>query len=95
MTVDRETVRHIARLARVRIEESEEEALAKELGGILDWVEALRSVDTEGVEPMTSAVATELRLRRDVVDDGKDPERVLQNAPARVAAFYSVPKVVE
>lgn len=95
MTVDRETVRHIARLARVRIEESEEEGLATELAGILDWVEALQAVDTEGVAPMTSVVAAELRLREDAVNDGSDREAVLKNAPARMADFYSVPKVVE
>ena len=95
MTVDKETVRHIARLARIRIDEAEEETLAKDLGGILQWIDALQAVDTEGVVPMTSAVATELKLREDAVDDGNMQEAVLKNAPDRMAVFYTVPKVVE
>ncbi|GAB5469276.1 MAG: Asp-tRNA(Asn)/Glu-tRNA(Gln) amidotransferase subunit GatC [Rhodospirillales bacterium] len=95
MTVTKETVRHIARLARIRIEESEEETLTDELGGILQWIDALQAVDTEGVEPMTSVVASQQRLREDVVDDGDRQEDVLANAPGRMAVFYSVPKVVE
>ncbi len=95
MAVDKDTVRHVARLARIRIDEAEEDTLAKELAGIMQWIDALQEVDTEGVEPMTSAVATELRLREDVVDDGAQPDAVLRNAPGRMAAFYTVPKVVE
>ncbi len=95
MAVDKDTVRHVARLARIRIDEAEEDTLAKELAGILQWIDALQAVDTEGVQPMTSAVASEPKLREDVVDDGGNPEAVLQNAPGRMAAFYTVPKVVE
>ncbi len=95
MTVDRKTVRHIARLARIRIDEAEEETLAQELGGILQWIDALKAVDTDGVEPMTSAVATELHLREDAVNDGNAQDAVLSNAPGRMAVFYTVPKVVE
>ncbi len=95
MTVDKETVRKIAHLARIRIDEAEEETLARELDGILQWIDALQAVDTEGVAPMTSAVATELRLREDEVADGDAQEAVLSNAPDRMAVFYTVPKVVE
>ncbi|MEO1192209.1 MAG: Asp-tRNA(Asn)/Glu-tRNA(Gln) amidotransferase subunit GatC [Pseudomonadota bacterium] len=95
MTVTKETVRHIARLARIRVDASEEENLARELGGILDWIDALQAVDTEGVEPMTSVVASQQPLRADQVNDGDAQEAVLQNAPQRMAVFYAVPKVVE
>jgi len=95
MTVDKDTVRNIARLARIRIDEAEEETLAQELGGILQWIDALQAVDTDGVAPMTSAVATELHLREDQVTDGDAQDAVLSNAPDRVGAFYTVPKVVE
>ncbi|MEQ8653452.1 MAG: Asp-tRNA(Asn)/Glu-tRNA(Gln) amidotransferase subunit GatC [Kiloniellales bacterium] len=95
MTVDTTTVRKIARLARIRIEDAEEATLAQELGGILQWIDELQAVDTEGVEPMTSAVATELHLREDAVTDGNAQEAVLSNAPERMAVFYTVPKVVE
>ena len=69
--------------------------LADELSGILAWIEQLNEVDTEGVEPMTSAVAAKLPWREDVVNDGGDPERVLSNAPRRDRNFFVVPKVVE
>ena len=63
--------------------------------GILDWIEQLDEVDTDGVEPMTSRGAAGLPLREDVVTDGGDPEKVLANAPEAEAGFFVVPKVVE
>jgi aspartyl-tRNA(Asn)/glutamyl-tRNA(Gln) amidotransferase subunit C len=95
MAIDAATVRKVARLARIAEPEEKLEPLAKELSGILDWIEQLGEVDTDGVEPMTSAVAVPLPMRDDVVTEGGDPERVLSNAPKRVGAFYVVPKVVE
>lgn len=95
MAVDRETVRHIARLARLEVGEAQSEALVGELNGILKWIEQLGEVDTTGIEPMTSVVATKLPLRADEVTEGGDPERVLKNAPQATAGFFTVPKVVE
>ncbi|MGF1629600.1 MAG: Asp-tRNA(Asn)/Glu-tRNA(Gln) amidotransferase subunit GatC [Kiloniellaceae bacterium] len=95
MSVDKETVAKIARLARVRVDESRGEAMAKELSNILDWIEQLSELDTEGVEPMTSVVSMKLPLRDDVVTDGGYPERVTANAPEAAHGFYAVPKVVE
>jgi len=89
------TVRKVARLARIAEPEGKLELLAKELNGILSWIEQLNEVDTVGVEPMTSAVAVALPMREDVVTDGGDPEKVLSNAPKRAGDFYVVPKVVE
>jgi len=95
MAVDRDTVRHIARLARLEIGEPQAAALVGELNGILGWIEQLKEIDTQGIEPMTSVVATKLPLRADVVTEGGDPERVLKNAPQATAGFFTVPKVVE
>ncbi|MPZ11208.1 MAG: Asp-tRNA(Asn)/Glu-tRNA(Gln) amidotransferase subunit GatC [Kiloniellaceae bacterium] len=95
MSVDKETVAKIARLARVRVDESRGEALAKELSNILDWIEQLSELDTEGVEPMTSVVSMTLPLRDDAVTDGGYPDRVTANAPEATHGFYTVPKVVE
>src|SRR3546814_1694211 len=81
MSVDKETVAKIARLARVRVDEGHKEALAKELSNILGWIEQLSELDTDGVEPMTSVVSTKLPLREDAVSDGGYPERVTVNAP--------------
>jgi aspartyl-tRNA(Asn)/glutamyl-tRNA(Gln) amidotransferase subunit C len=95
MSIDAATVRKVARLARLAEAEDRLEPLARELSGILDWIEQLNEVDVEGVEPMTSAVHTPLPLRDDVVTEGGDAQRVLANAPRRVGDFFVVPKVVE
>ncbi|WP_374570877.1 Asp-tRNA(Asn)/Glu-tRNA(Gln) amidotransferase subunit GatC [Phenylobacterium sp.] len=95
MAIDAATVRKVAKLARIAEAEDRLEPLAKELSGILNWIEQLNEVDTTGVEPMTSAVAAELPMREDVVTDGGDPAKVLSNAPKTVNGFFVVPKVVE
>jgi aspartyl-tRNA(Asn)/glutamyl-tRNA(Gln) amidotransferase subunit C len=95
MAIDAATVRKVAHLARIREPEEQLEAMAAELSGILAWIEQLNEVDIEGVEAMTSAVATTLPMRDDVVTDGGDPAAVLANAPNVDRNFYVVPKVVE
>ena len=95
MSVDKETVAKIARLARVRVDESHTDSLAKELSNILGWIEQLSELDTEGVEPMTSVVSMKLPLREDQVTDGGYPDKVTANAPEAAHDFYAVPKVVE
>ena len=95
MAIDAATVRKVARLARIAEPEARIEPLARELSGIMDWIEQLAKVDIEGVEPMTSAVSQPAPLRDDVVTEGGDPERVLANAPRRAGDFFVVPKVVE
>jgi aspartyl-tRNA(Asn)/glutamyl-tRNA(Gln) amidotransferase subunit C len=95
MTIDAATVRKVARLARIAQPEENVEQLARELSGIMTWIEQLAEVDTDGVEPMTSAVHTPLPMRDDVVTEGGDPAVVLSNAPKRAGAFFVVPKVVE
>ena len=95
MSVDEATVRHIARLARIGVEEEDLPRLAGELSKIFDWVEQLSEVDTEGVEPMTGVGAMSLKRRADQVTDGGDPDGVLVNAPGAEDGFFTVPKVVE
>ena len=95
MAVDAATVRKAARLARLAVPEARLEPLAGELNGILAWIEQLAEVDTDGVEPMASAVDARLPMRDDVVADGGDAERVLRNAPKSSQGFFVVPKVVE
>ncbi len=95
MALDRDTVRSIATLARIRIADDQLDALAGELSHILHWVEQLAEVDTSDVAPMTSVAAMTLPRRIDAVTDGGVLEQVLSNAPDRVDGFYAVPKVVE
>lgn len=95
MAVDAATVRKVARLARIAVPEEALEPMAKEIDGIMQWIEQLAEVDTDGVEPMTSAVAAVLPLRDDVVTAGAYVEKVVLNAPKTVDGFFIVPKVVE
>jgi aspartyl-tRNA(Asn)/glutamyl-tRNA(Gln) amidotransferase subunit C len=95
MSVDKDTVRRIARLARLAVPEERLEPLAKELNGIFQWVEMLNEIDVAGVEPMTSAVAQKLKWRQDAVTDGGQAGKLLANAPEKEEGFFVVPKVVE
>lgn len=95
MSLDRSTVKTIAYLARLRLEEDQLDPLAHELNGILHWVEQLAEVNTEGVEPMASVAAMTLVQRTDQVSDGGDRRAVLANAPSPIDDYYAVPKVVE
>ncbi|HEY4547790.1 MAG TPA: Asp-tRNA(Asn)/Glu-tRNA(Gln) amidotransferase subunit GatC [Pedomonas sp.] len=95
MAVDEKTVRRIAHLARIKLDDADVEPMMKELNGILNWVEQLSEVNTDGVEPMTSVVAQKMRWREDVVSDGNIQEDVLKNAPEAQFGFYAVPKVIE
>jgi len=95
MAIDVQTVRKVAHLARIAEPEERLEPLARELSAIIAWIEQLNEVDTDGVEPMTSAEAVTLPMRDDVVTDGGDPENILANAPKTVGHFFVVPKVVE
>lgn len=95
MSIDPDTVRTIAVLARLRLADDQLAPLGKELSAIIGWVEQLQEVDTAGVAPMTSVVDLLLPERRDEITDGNCREGVLANAPERIDCFYSVPKVVE
>ncbi len=95
MSLDKATVLHIAKLARIALRDDEVEPLAGELSGILAFVEQLDRVNTDDVEPMTSVVEMELRRRADEVTDGGQAEAALANAPERADSFFIVPKVIE
>lgn len=95
MALDRDAVRRIAHLARLKVEDGELDGLAGELNTIMSWVEQLNEVDVAGVEPMSSVVEASLPMRKDVVTDGGYPEKILANAPDGVPGFFAVPKVVE
>ena len=95
MSIDTDTARRVAKLARIAVEESDLPKLASELTGILNFMEQLNEVDVEGVEPMTSVTPQRLKQREDVVTDGSQQEAVLKNAPDAREGFFAVPKVVE
>lgn len=95
MSIDLQTVKKIASLARISVTDGEAQALVPELNNILGWVEQLGEVDVTGVEPMTAVIPNTLRLRDDVVTDGDVREKVLANAPQAEQGFFAVPKVIE
>lgn len=95
MSVDKMTVAKIANLARIAVTEDELEPLVGELNNILDWIEQLSEVDTDGVAPMTSVVEVDLPWRSDKVTDGGYRDDVLANAPHAEHGFFTVPKVIE
>ena len=95
MAIDRDTVRRIARLSRLALDEGQAQAMESELNALLSWVEQLGEVDVAGVEPMTSVVAAKLKMRDDVVTDGGYADELMKNAPQSEDHFFVVPKVVE
>ena len=95
MSVDGKTVRRIAHLARVAVADEEVENLRGELNAILDFVEQLREVDIDGVEPMTSVTPMAMKKRADEVTDGEIADDIVKNAPVREDHIFVVPKVVE
>jgi aspartyl-tRNA(Asn)/glutamyl-tRNA(Gln) amidotransferase subunit C len=95
MSVDKDTVKRVARLARIAVSDEEAEKLKADLNTILGFVEQLNEVDVTGVEPMTAVVAMKAKMREDVVTDGEIAGKVLANAPGGADQFFVVPKVVE
>lgn len=95
MSVDTDTVKRVAKLSRIAIDDEQAETMKGELNAILDWVEQLNEVDVDDVAPMTSVVAQKMRMRDDAVTDGGYAGKVTANAPVSDDDFFAVPKVVE
>ncbi len=95
MSVDKDTVKRVAHLARIAVSDAEAEALREDLNTILGFVEQLNEVDVTGVEPMTAVIPMKMKMRADAVTDGARADSVVANAPTREEHFFVVPKVVE
>ncbi len=95
MSVDLKTVKRVAHLARIALNEEEAQRMMGELNGILGFVEQLSEVDVTGVEPMTSVTPMAMKKRSDVVNDGNKADDIVANAPETDRNFFLVPKVVE
>ena len=95
MSVDADTVRRVAHLARIAVAEDEVEHLQGELNAMLAFVEQLAEVDVSGIEAMTSVTPMAMTMRKDEVTDGGTADAIMANAPAREDHFFLVPKVVE
>ena len=95
MSIDAETVKKVAFLSRLKIEEDKIDATKDEFNKIISWVEQLSEVNTEGVEALISVNDCQLEMRKDEVTDGNQAEQVLANAPLKEYGYFGVPKVVE
>jgi len=95
MSVDADTVRRIAHLARIAVADEEVDHLKGELNAILAFVEQLSEVNVDGIEPMTSVTPMEMKKREDRITDGGIPDDIVKNAPATEDHYFVVPKVVE
>jgi aspartyl-tRNA(Asn)/glutamyl-tRNA(Gln) amidotransferase subunit C len=95
MSIDSSIVRKIARLARIKVTDDEVASYEKELNSILNWMEQLQGVSTEGIEPLQSVIPADLPKRKDEVTDGGIQESILKSAPLSKYGCFTVPKVVE
>lgn len=95
MSLDKATVKKIAVLSRINVKDEELEGLAGELSGIVNFIEQLKEVNTDNVEPMASVAEMVIRQREDEITDGGYHDKILANAPMSDEEFYIVPRVVE
>jgi len=95
MSVDKDTVRRIAKLSRIALDEARVAPMVDELNGIFAWVQQLNEVNIDGVHPMTSVVEQRLKMREDEITDGGNANELMANAPQGEDHFFVVPKVVE
>ena len=95
MSIDLKTVKHISKLSRISLDEEKAKKLAVDLNSIFEFIEKLKELDTDKVEPLTSIAETTLKLRADEVKSKDIREQILKNSPDRNKDFFVVPKVVE
>jgi len=95
MTIDLKTIKHISKLSRISVDDEKAKKLAGDMNSIFDFIEKLKELDTDKVEPLTSVAETTLKLRVDEVKSGNIREQVLKNSPDENEDFFVVPRVVE
>ena len=95
MSIDKDTVKHIAKLARISLDEKKINSLSKDLSSIMEFIEKLNELNTEKIVPLTSIINASLRTRKDEVSDKKIRDQILKNSPEKNEEFFVVPKVIE
>ncbi len=95
MSIDKDTVKHISKLARISLDESKISNLSKDLSSIMKFVEKLQKLNTEKIKPLTSIIDASLKSRKDEVKDGKIRDQILKNSPESNEEFFVVPKVID
>ena len=95
MPIDKDTVKHISKLARISLEEKKIDSLSKDLTSIIKFIENLNKLNTDKIEPLSSIINASLKSRKDEVKDGKIRDQILKNSPEENNEFFVVPKVIE
>ena len=95
MSIDKDTVKHISKLARISLDENKVESLSKDLTSIMKFIEKLNKLNTDNVKPLTSIVNASLKSRSDEIKDGKIRDQILKNSPKSNEEFFVVPKIKE
>ena len=95
MSIDKDKIKHISKLARISLDAKKTDSLAKDLSSIFKFIEQLNELNTDKIEPLSSILNEPLRSRADVVSDGKIREKILENSPQKNEEFFVVPKVIE
>ena len=95
MSIDKDTVKHISKLARISLDEKNIDNLSKDLTSIMKFIENLNKINTDKIEPLTSIINASLKSRKDEVKDGKIRDQILKNSPEKNEEFFVVPKVIE
>ena len=95
MSIDKDTVKHISKLARISLDENKISSLSKDLSSIMKFIEKLNELNTDKTIPLTSIINASLKLRKDEVKDEKIRDQILKNSPEKNEEFFVVPKVLE
>ena len=95
MSIDKDKIKHVSKLARISVDEKKIDGLTKDLTSIFKFIEQLNELNTDKVEPLSSILNEPLRFRKDEVNDGKIREKILKNSPEKNEEFFVVPKVIE
>jgi aspartyl-tRNA(Asn)/glutamyl-tRNA(Gln) amidotransferase subunit C len=95
MSIDKDKIKHVSKLARILVDEKKVDDLTKDLSSIFKFIEKLNELNTDKVEPLSSILNEPLRSRKDEINDGKIREKILENAPQKNEEFFVVPKVIE
>jgi len=95
MSIDKNTVKHISKLARISLDDEKIDSLSKDLSSIIKFIEKLNELKTDKIKPLTSIINASLKLRKDEIKDGKIRDQILKNSPEKNEEFFVVPKVIE
>jgi aspartyl-tRNA(Asn)/glutamyl-tRNA(Gln) amidotransferase subunit C len=95
MSIDKETIKHISKLARISLDDKKIDNLSKDLSSIIKFIEKLNKLNTDAIKPLTSIIDASLKFRKDEILEDKIREQILKNSPEKTDEFFVVPKVVE